>query len=1064
MISLQVRRTTRTIAPRRRSDTLRRPRLLDFLWHHLDCRLLLVCAPAGFGKTTLVVDFAAESKTPVCWYTLSQLDRDPAVFLGNLVESIRTRFPAFRSKAESRIAATSDIMNESGQVLAVLAADIQSSIPEPFTIVLDDFHHLDDSEDMTRFVNLLLESIPDRCHLMIISRTMPRLAALPKLLSRREVAALGMDDLRFTPGEVAELFHRSYGISLSPEEAAGLASDSGGWVAGLILTSRTLWKGLLQQLVAQKGRGGALFEYLSQEVYNELPAELRQFVLTTGILSELEPQLCNELLGIENAQHLLEELEGRNLFLSRLDSERPVYRLHQLFQEFLKAKLEAEDHQRYSGLNLKAAAIHEKKGNWEEAIKHYGQAGGWCDCGRVVAKAGEELMRAGRWQTLSRWIEGLPQEVLDSNPELLLRRAQAAIRCGETDMAIRLCNRAMEVSAKIGDTLCIVRALLCRSSALRLVGQPRASMADVRRALALLRERPEENRLIAEARRQLGAIYGQQGDFARARRQLEKSLPLYVKAGELADVSRVHDLLGIACSQLGQLDRATMHFERAKQGWHNLSNWSELATTLNNMGELYRLKGDHERALAELDLALMNARRSGNTQSEAWILETIGDVKQDRGEYEAAIEEYNGSIELARRGLDARLVTRCTRALADSYRLMGRYDDARFLIDQAICQAKERNSNYESGLCLSSLGLVKSARGEHREAMATLHEAARLVEHSGNKRELARTYFYLAQACLSAKNYMAAVRHLSKLASLLDELGGDDFLLADARRSTWLVEYAASKRIGDDRFAQLLAKLQGRRNTLESGVPLPRVEAFAFGPGRVVVDGREVSETEWRSKKSKELFFYLLSHRRGATKEQVFEALWPEWSPDRCNTCFHPTAHRLRGALYPDCLRFQEGRYVLHPGGGTYYDMTDFEKLISQADQLPRGSEERASRLHEAVALYRGTFLEDFYSEWCETLRRKLESQYVRALASLGGYYAANGQYAMAIELLERCLAIDRYQEDAQYELMNAHLLAGNPGGTVQCYRRYADILRSELAIEPPKRMKELLLTVATKV
>lgn len=1064
MVTTHTRYVTRIFAPKRRGDTIRRQRLLDLLWRHSDCRLQLLCAPAGFGKTTLVVDFISEMERPVCWYTLDRSDRDPVTFLDYLVEAIRTCFPAFGGEMASRLAAVNDITKELDSVLGALVRDIQSTVHQPFIIVLEDYHQLEDSESVNHVVDFLLEQAPSICHMVMTSRTMPRFPALPRLMSRREVAALGADELRFTPEEIAELFYSAHGATLGREEAAQLAMNSGGWVAGLILTNRVFWDGLLQRLVQQEGQGGALFEYFSQEIFGQLPGELRQFLLSTGILSELEPQFCNALLGLENAQDLLDEAERRNLFLSRLNSERPLYRFHQLFQDFLRAALKGGDPKGYSALNLKAADIYEKRGHWEGAIRHYREVESWCEYARVVREAGGELIKSGRWKTLCEWIDGLPEKVLASAPQLLVWRAQAALRLGDNDVAVKLSNQAIAAWAKEGDSAGMARALLCRGAALRLIGQPKAAMADIRQALAALRDRPEQSDLVAEARKQLGTTYGQQGDFARAKRQLEKSLALYSKTGELADISRVHDLLGIAYLQLGQLVKAATHLEQAKQGWLNLSNWSELARTLHNLGELYRLKGEHERALSELELALANARRSGHARSEAWVLRTIGDVKQDQGEFQAAIEKYTASLELAKRTLDAYLVTECTCAMSNSYRLIGDYDKAESLIEQAMCHAEEKGSGYELGLCLSVLGLIRCGQCRHKEAVAALKRAARLIEPSGNGRELARIHFYLAQVYLSAKNHAAATRHLAQVASLLDELGTDEFIVTDAAQAVWLIEYGASKRIGEARFVGLLEKLRRGQNKSVSGLAthihptVPRVEAFALDRGRVLVDGREVRQMEWRSKKSKELFFYLLSHRRGAAKEQIFEALWPEWSPDKLDSCFHPTAYRLRRALYRHCLSFQEGRYLLNPDGEFYYDVETFEKLIPEAEELPKGTERRAAQLQRAIDLYKGSFLEDFYSEWCETVRRDLENQYLRALASLAGYRAARGQYAMSIELLEKCLAIDSYRDDLQYELMNCYLLAGKLGDVIHCYRRYAGLLKKELGVEPPQRIRQLLL------
>lgn len=1027
-----------------------------------DRKLLIVCAPAGFGKTTLVLDFAAELAAPVCWNALGPSDSDPVFFLTNLIRSLRTHFPGLGQNAESRIAAANDTGKESRDVIATLVADIRNDVPGTIYILLDDYHYIEGSEAVSSLVSTLIESIPDNCHLILTSRSMPKLATLPRLLLSREVAALGTGDLQFTPDEITELFLQTYGVNLDKKQAEELAADSGGWISGIILTTPALWQGLLRQTVAQKGPGGALFEYLSQEVYSQLPEESRRFLLAVSVLSELEPGFCNELLVINNSLPLLEDIERRNLFVSRLEAASPLFRFHQLFQDFLRARFKEDEGQRYLDLNVKAADLYERAGNSEESVRLYCLAHRWTDCTRVVKGCGEKMAQAGRWQTLRKWIEGLPEDIQDSSPDLLLWRAQAAIRSGDTNLAVRLCNQAMEQPQERLGGSGVVRALLCRGSALRMLGQPAACGVDARRALTLLRSQPQELGLTADARRQLGSVYGQQGDFPRAQRELEKALALYMKAGQLAEISRVHDQLGIACSQLAQLDKAALHFDQAKQGWLSLSNWSELARTLNNSGEFYRLKGEPALALVELESSLKNARRSGNSRAEAWALKSVGDVRLDGDEFESAIAQYTASLDLARKAFDDFLVARCTLAIGDCYRLMGRNDKAGILIDQAICQAEERKNGYELSLCLLVQGQMKSTQGEHQKAMASLRKSAKLLEQSGNKREMARVCFYLARARFDAGDRAGASRYLNSLTSLLGELGHFGFLLADARRATELIEYSGSTTPRGKVFDDLLSKLRG--GTAITGIVSveKRVDAYAFGPSKVAIDGHDVRDIEWRSKKSKELFFYLLSHRQGATKEQIFEMLWPEWSPERCNNLFHPTTHRLRQALYHDCLKIEDGRYVLQ-AGDLHYDVEEFQRFVSEAGRLPKGSEDKMSRLHHAVSLYKGTFLEDFYSEWCGTLRQDLERQYVSALASLAGYYAAKGQHSNAVELMEKCLAIDKFQEDAQYELMNLHLKAGNFSGASWCYQQYSNLLHDELGVEPPQRMKDLLSSAAAR-
>jgi two-component SAPR family response regulator/Flp pilus assembly protein TadD len=587
----------------------------------------------------------------------------------------------------------------------------------------------------------------------------------------------------------------------------------------------------------------------------------------------------------------------------------------------------------------------------------------------------------------------------------------------------------------------------------------------VRKALKLLTFTSTQADLIAEARQQLGATYGQMGDFLKAKRELEKALKLYFKSGDLHSISRVHDLLGIAYGEIGDLDRGLAHFQQARQGWQKLSNLSELARTLNNLGNIYHIKGKYESALETLQLAIDSARKSANLRSEAWALITMGDVKRDMGDLVGAIDSYNDGLKRAERALDIYLTSYATCNIGNIYRLQGDLGKAEALIEPAVVQAQGRGQGYELGVFLLILGLLRCDQGRLKEGLEVFHKAIKVIKWSGNKRELARAHLYLAYAYFRLRRYNGAIKKLLELISILRELGYDDFLLPDAFRMSSLLDFAASKRIGGMRFVTWKRKKEEAKDKAKQHLAItpqpaefvyPKVEAYGLGQAKVLIDGRGVADLEWRSKKSKEMFFYLLSHPRGATKEQIFEALWPECSPAKCNSYFHVTSFRLRRALYPQCLVSEGERYFLNSDGHFWFDIKEFDRLIGEAQSLPQGSDIRADKLSQAVALYKGPFLEDFYSEWCESLRRNLEEKYLRALSDLNTYYTAKGRYEAVINLLEKSLEIDPYQDEVWYQLINSYLMMGDQLSATRCYRRYAELLKRELGVEVPPKISYL--------
>ncbi|MBI4216984.1 MAG: tetratricopeptide repeat protein [Chloroflexi bacterium] len=1053
---------TKIVAPKRPAGTVRRRRLLDVLHQHIDRRLQIVSGGAGYGKTTLLTDFAQDVDITICWYTLDRFDSDPKVFLETLVEAIAHKFPQFGSETRGRIALVADFKQEMPALVRLLTAEIHRCIPEYFALVLDDYHQVETSPTINSLLEYLIERLPDNCQLIVSSRSGVPFPSVAKMLSQQQAYVLTTEDLRFTVGETSELSSERYGQALREEDAQLLNDQCEGWVTALQLMISALGTGRPgpQKLV----KSTHLFDYLNNEVFLKQTQRMRRFLLGTSVLSELEPEVCDYLLGTKGSARILREIEGANVFVSRLGEDGSTYRYHQLFQDFLQKKLmEAQD--QYTSLMVKAALFYEQRGNREVAFEYYQRCQRWKEYLRVLLHTGEELAATGRWESLARWTDVIPAEHLAREPQLLVWRAQAAMRLGEMDKAISLSAQALGEFELQGITSGMAQASLVRASALRLAGQSKAALKDVQRALKWLKGDDSHLRLVAEARRQLGAILYEDGQFEKAAREWKKSLDSFTKLGDLSSISKLNEFVGVACAELGDFPKAMGYLEQSRAGWQKLGNLSELGQTLNNLGNLHYLLGSYVKALTLLKEAVDTDEKSGNLRSQAWALWNIGDVRRDMGDGEAALANYQKSLEIARQVMDSRLVGYVTCSLGTVKGIQGKFDEAELLIKQAISHAEEKGSKYEQGLHLGWLGALYCWQGKRKRSLQLLDKSVALVSGSKNKRKEAWARLHLANAFFLNRRFAQCLRELIKVAAILDGVGYDAFLVADAARMPSLIRYAASKRVGDGRFSEIWQKVQKPQGAYSEAAEvapnekvkaLPKVDAYSLGQSLVLVDGRKVSELEWRSKKSRELFFYLLSHRRQGTKEQVLEALWPDIAGPQSHSSLYSTAYRLRRALYDGCLVQEGGRYYLCPEGEVWFDAEEFEKLVSQASQTDRGSEKRASLLEKAVNLYRGSFLEEFYSEWCETLRKNLEQRHINALANLGGYYAARGDYAKSVSFLERIVGIDNYREETYAELMKSYTRIGDTTAALKWYQRYRELFQDDPQLSPSSTLAQL--------
>ncbi len=1057
---------TKVSAPGRRKEVIYRQRLIDLLHDHIHLRVQVISAPAGYGKTTLLLDFANDLDIPVCWYSLDTSDQDPRLLLEGILASIRFHFPNFGELTQSRLLLVKDMAREADQLVGTLTGEIYASIPEYFLLVLEDYHFVEDSDLAKRILDLFVGRVPDNCHIIVSSRISVDLPAISSLTFQRNAASLGTSHLSFTPMEVKELLATHYSLHLSDEEADKLATDTEGWIAGILLSAYSLRVGGLHTDVLTLSQED-VFQYLALEVYERQPSAIQRFLLASSILDDMEPEICDRLLGLSNSRKLLQHIERRNLFTSRVDGEKAWYRYHHLFHEFLQAKLLEQNPEQFSLLHCKAASLFEQDQQWNGAVTHFLKARRYDEALRVIKSVGEDFLKSGKWTTVSRWVEALPRDMRSSEPGLILLHAQSLIHMGEVDEAARALTKLLSQIISTEDWLYRAKALSWRSAAFRLTGHFAEAKSDIETAIRLLKQHGGPADILGDACGRLGNIHAEQGRFRLALRHLRRALKHFSSIFDVGQIAAVHNSLGITYKCLGQLAKANMHFEQAREGWQKAKNYGSLALTLNNIGLIYQHQGQYDLALDTLRSGLEKARETGYLRAEALILISMAEVLRDLDLYDDALRIYYEGLELARQVMEAYYVAYATAGIGETYRLLGDRDKAEVLLKEAISQAEEQERSYEVPLFATQLGIIEYERGRYKTAVAILDNACERLKDMGDKGALAKAYFHLAQASFLSKKYEMAIDWLEKASDLADELGYEDFLAVEGRNSALLIQYGASKGVGGERFVRIIEKIRRRHDsnrrlaaTKVSVGPCvttqPDIKACALGESRVLANSRPISEEEWRSNKAKEMFFYLLCRGIGQRREQVTAALWPDLSSAKATSNFHINLYRARRAVSPGIFTLEQGRYKLNPDLNIWFDVAEFEGLLSEAENLPAGSEARTANLERAVELYRGPFMEEFYSEWAEMRRRELEDKYLKALSLLANSYGDKGEYDRAIALLEKFIAIDLYQDEIYCQIMEWHLAVGDKVSASRTYKRYFDTVADEMELVPPARMLEL--------
>lgn len=435
--------------PPLRSSLVQRPRLIRLLNEGLYAkhRLTLISAPAGFGKTTLVVDWLKQIGCPVAWLSLDEGDNDLSCFLCYLVgafqqvdEQIGMSLPG---------ALQSPQPPELGQVLAGVLNDIAMR-NDSIILVLDDVHLLGDQE-ISQVLGFIIDHQPPQLHVVLTTREDPDLP-LARLRARDQLTEVRARDLRFTQDEATAFLRDVMGLALSAQHVAALEDRTEGWAAGLQLAGLSMQKHSdLSSFIAEfSGSHRHILDYLTGEVLQQQPENTRTFLLQTSILDRLNGSLCDAVTGRTDSHSILAHLEAANLFLIPLDDERRWYRYHHLFGDLLRNQLLRSQAEMIPELHGRASRWYEDNGDMENAVEHALQNTDLTQATRLIDRNAIFRLYAGDVSLVLSWFDRLPERMLESAPMMWITKAwalalmQRSPRQPEVPRLVEAANQALD--------------------------------------------------------------------------------------------------------------------------------------------------------------------------------------------------------------------------------------------------------------------------------------------------------------------------------------------------------------------------------------------------------------------------------------------------------------------------------------------------------------------------------------------------------------------------------------------------------------------------------------------
>ena len=1070
------------VPPRQRKGVVRRPRLEAALTAVLDYPITVVHAATGYGKSTALAALAGIID-PLAWYTITEPDRDPLVFLAHLVCAFEQIEPAGCARALGILETAAGRV--SAAVLTPLLNALTLNLEREAVLVLDDYHVVGQVPEVGILVERLVDYCPPRLHLVLSSRQPPSLRALTRWQAKGKLLTLTRADLAFVSAEIEALFRDEYRRPITHEEALRLAAETEGWAIALQMVGRSLRSGAATDLEGILGRLpstlDSLFDYLAQDVLARQPEATQRFLLTTSVLREMQGPACDHLLGVRGSETTLRRLYEDGLFVVSQGDE--VYRYQRLFHDFLRTQLRAarpgdQGQEKWQALHLSAAAYFHQAGHLEESVYHLLEAGAHTQAAELLVEIGPGLVTMGRFDSLSAWIARLPESIQAAHPALDLLLGDVLRLRAQFDEALAHYQSAearyTQASDRLGrshslrgqaqvylDTVRPLRADALLEDALRLL-EPQVHRGESAALLDLL----AENKLNQGYPDQAQALHHE----ARLLRTETDPEELYLEARAMLRTGRLaqgRQLLERRAAEEGRADPARpQRFHRETQMLLSL-----ICAFQGDVGAAERCARQGiatGQALQSAFVEAVGSMRLGHALQISEAAPWQRDPAAPAGGWWTATPAaylakacYERAIAQVQAFNVMRTHVEPLWGLCRIHAYGGDLAVARRYADEALDIGGRAGDEWICDLVRVNMGAGYAMHAVSGLAQEWLTRAEQGFERVGDPFAQSAARLWLALDAWWSGDADRALSLLAGILRVVQENGWEALLtgrtllgLKDDQAALPLLVEAYRRGISAPYLGRLLEGLGLADAEYHPGYTLwvRTLGQFALWRG-----DRPVADRDWQREKARQVFQFLLAHQgQSFYREQIVESLWPNLPPDAADRDFRVAYTSLTHALEPDRPKAAAAFFV--PRRGSLYGLRMDASVKVDVDAFEQWAAlDDLDTLRNAVTLYDDYLPECLYEDWPAARRQRLWQVYASASERLArGLIRAKG-WAEAVRVCEALLARDRCHEAAYRLLMRAYAAQGDRTQVQNTYQRCAAALREEMGIEPSQATTDLL-------
>lgn len=1073
--------------PGMRPHTLERPRLLNWLEEHNRQRLRVITAEAGYGKSTLIADHQRRTGRRMAWLRLEASDVDWVGMLSYLVASVREVIPDFGIGAVNLLQRVGVLNASRDMVLDIILAELESTLTEPLTLVLDDFHVVQDGEDVRAIMHRLIELAPPTLGFIIAGRQHPG-TLLARAMSHGEVSELGTQELRFTRAETAHLLGSILGGPLDDDLVQILDERLAGWGASLQLVGTSLIgmgdAELRSSIEDLNARSEPLYDFLAAQVLHRWSGPLQRVLAVASILERVEPTLvmaavtAEDRLSRRRVEALLAEAE-RSGIISRTATEGRWWRFHPLVRDFLSSRLmQSTGRRTLLEMHLRVAKAAEPL-DWAVSAHHYIEAEHRADGMRVLRESAIQALGTASWGAATALVDRMPDQPVP-DAVTVLRAYNMAAR-GQVSRAVTLLER---LAPSPDDTVAWGLTRTALASLYLVTGH----LDGIREILSEIAGREDLAPVIVSLAGGVGAILEAHGggSLSKAAEVFEEMAEEQARLGLTYFAAVSYHNAALAAFARGRYETALSMARRAVEqssrtpSKHGIdSTYAVLALAQMELGNAGKAD-EHLNQTASGETALPDAQADA-----AWIAAATGETNTAW----VLIEQATAAAREGPRTPGAHAAVQYSRVLAllvegsvaAANRLMAEAQEGSVELDAgvrhsamaALVSLVSEDRAEAARLAREGLVLAESQGANHWSRWLRLLEAVGAGDGDGFRRALANV---TANAKLST---LVLADAIAMGLGLVDITPPDVVTLMRAWPERWL---PALRRVvqGPDRSAGMAAAAllstigtmqdvallseferkhirQAARRTFSKKLARhvnPTLVVHDLGRLQIEIAQRLVPLSQSRRKAASLLAFLASRPSHSATRDQVLEAMWPSQSPEGAANSLHQTLFFLRREIDPwyedgnsvDYLVVEPDVIYLDPDL-VLVDSAAFFRQLSSALASNQLADLGAPLLRD----YAAKFALDFeYEDWSTAWRDQLHGLFLDAAQGTSERLLADGRAQLAVDVAERALAVDATALDLEATLVVALHAAGATAAARYQYRHFAKAHEEETGEAPP--------------